>query len=541
MIDRTWASLLKAGVPRLEKVRDNRSMVVPWSVGFPRQVLIALLVASAYYLGTRMGFALTPRATPIATFWPPNAILLAAFLLVPQGMWWIVLLAVFPAHLLVQLPAGRPLATICGWFISNSAEALLGAVCVRHFKKPEELFEEVSGVLVYLGSAIVFAPLATSFVDVAVVVTTGFASGYWKLWTARLFSNMLANLTVAPTIIVLVLKGPRWVRQVKLSRVIEATLLAVGIVVVSIVVFGTRNPTIPALMFSPLPLLVWIVVRFGVGGLYPPLLVISVISIWNATNGRGPFIQASMAERILGIQIFLTTVALPMMLLAAVLAERKAVAETLRQSTGRLIHAQEQERRRIARELHDDIGQQLTVLQLELEQLRLQSVEPSKAFLDKLYCQAAEASAATRTISHGLHSTHLEFLGLVPAIRNLCDTVAHETDIEVTFAEEHVPAHLDPQISLCLYRVTQEALHNITRHSHAHKASVQLRGGSEHISLQIADDGIGISGEREHAVALGLASMRERVSVVGGTFKLVSEAMRGTRIEAVVPLKTVSS
>ncbi|PYY17857.1 MAG: hypothetical protein DMG60_10215 [Acidobacteria bacterium] len=533
--------LPRVSTPWFRESQDRRSIAVSWLRGFPRPAINAVLVAAGYYLGTRIGFALTPQPQPIATFWPPNAVLLAAFLLAPRRTWGIILLAVFPAHLLIQLPAGIPLVTACGWFVSNSAEALLGAACIRRFKEPGELFEDVPGVLIFLAFGVVLAPLASSFVDAAVVVTTGFGNGYWKLWTARLFSNMLAELTIAPTIVVLVLSGRSWVRHLARSRIIEATLLAVGIVAVSDLVFGIANAAIPALMFSPLPLLLWIVVRFGAGGLYPSLLAVSTISIWHATRGRDPFILAPMPESILGMQIFLCTIALPMMLLAAVLAERKAVEQTLRESRGRLIDAQEQERRRIARELHDDLGQQLIILELELDQLRHQAGEQLKPSLDKLYHQASETSATARTLSHRLHSSHLDFLGLVPAVRNLCDAVAHETSIEVSFAEESVPATIDPQISLCIYRVTQEALQNVIRHSHAHKATVQLHGGREGISLHIADDGIGIAAEREHAVALGLASMRERISLAGGSFKLITQSMRGTRIEATIPLKSTKS
>ena len=524
-----------------KSVRSNQSIAAPSLKGLPRQIFIAVLVAAGYYLGTRIGFALTPQGIPISTLWPPNAILLAAFLLTQPRMWWVLLLAVLPAHLLIQLPAGVPLTTACGWFLSNTAEALVGAACVRRFKKPEELFESISGVLTFLAFAVVFAPLASSFIDAAVVVTTGFGKGYWELWTSRLFSNMLADITIAPTILVLALNGRRYFTQLTRSRIVEAVLLAVGISLVSSVVFGIEIPMIPALMYSPLPLLVWIVVRFGARGLYPSLLAMSLIAMWDARLGHDPFVLAPMAESILGLQIFLSTVALPMMLLAAVLAERSTAEESLRQGRARLIDAQEQERRRIARELHDDIGQQLTILELELDQLRRQPSQPLKPHLDKLYFQASATSAATRAISHGLHSSHLDILGLAPAMRNLCRTVEKETSIEIAFAQENIPTRLDPQISLCIYRVTQEALQNIARHSHAHKARVELRGCGDRILLDIADDGVGITGEREHPVALGLASMQERVTLVGGTFKLVSQPMQGTKIEAAIPMKSTQS
>lgn len=539
MIDRTstFQVLPRDGIAWSKDVRDDSPVAAHWLKGAPHEAFISLLVATGYYLGTRLGFALTPHEMAISTFWPPNAILLAGFLLAPLRMWWMILLAVFPAHLLIQLPTGVPLATACGWFLSNTAEALVGAAFVRHFKKPEELFESVSGVLVYLSFAVILAPLATSFIDAAVVVTTGFGNGYWGLWTSRLFSNMLADITVAPTVIVLALISRRTLQHLTLSRMVEAVLLVLGIILFSSFVFGIGNPTIPALMFSPLPLLLWSVVRFGAISLYPSLLSIALISIWNAVHGREPFIFAPLRQSIIGIQIFFSTIALPMMLLAAVLAERKAAEGSLRQSRERLIDAQEQERRRIARELHDDIGQQLTLLELELDQLRQQPGQSLKPQLDKLYFQASATSAATRALSHGLHSSHLEILGLVPAVRNLCQTVSQETNIEIAFAQENVPARLDPQISLCAYRVTQEALHNVARHSRAHKASVTLRHSGQQILLDIIDDGVGITGEREQPVALGLASMQERISLVGGTFKLTSQPMQGTSIEAAIPLK----
>jgi integral membrane sensor domain MASE1 len=163
MVSRTLTSpLARVGIPWSRAGREKDAILTSWLGGVPRQILIGLLVGAGYYFGSRIGFFLTPRDAPISMFWPPNAILLAAFVLAPYRMWWVLLLAAFPAHLLIQLPAGIPLATACGWFISNSSEALLGAACVRHFKQPEELFETVSGVLVFLVFGVVVATLYVS-------------------------------------------------------------------------------------------------------------------------------------------------------------------------------------------------------------------------------------------------------------------------------------------------------------------------------------------------------------------------------------------
>src|SRR5262245_45155649 len=98
-----------------------------------RTTTYALLVGVAYYLGAKLGFALTFQLHPVSTLWPPNAILLAALLLAPTPLWWALLLAAFTAHLVVGLPSGAPIALMLSWFVSNSAEALMGAVCIRHF------------------------------------------------------------------------------------------------------------------------------------------------------------------------------------------------------------------------------------------------------------------------------------------------------------------------------------------------------------------------------------------------------------------------
>src|SRR5436190_15421733 len=103
--------------------------------GAARSSIIALLVALCYFAGSQIGFLLTPASTPIATFWPPNAILLAAFLLTSPRIWWVLVLAVFPAHLFVQLRTGIPLISALAWFVGNTGEALLGAACIRIFKK----------------------------------------------------------------------------------------------------------------------------------------------------------------------------------------------------------------------------------------------------------------------------------------------------------------------------------------------------------------------------------------------------------------------
>jgi signal transduction histidine kinase len=497
---------------------------------------VLLLLAVVYYVATKVGFAFTPAERPISTFWPPNALLLATLLLAPRRMWWMFLLAVLPAHLIVQLQGGVPLGTAIGWFIGNTTEALIGASCIAYFTNRDALFESVRGVTIFLIFGVLLAPLATSFFDAAIVLGTGWGSHYWALWSARLFTNMVAELVIVPTVVLFGLNGLSWIRKASPSQYAEAVLLALGTVSVSIFAFGAaggwRGNT-PALIFVPLPFLLWAAVRFGSGGMHATLLTITVISVWNAIHGHDPFTTGSNVENVLTLQIFLCTIAVPLMLLSAFMLE-------LRQSTSKVVEAQEQERRRIARELHDDVCQQLTLVQLELEELRDESDSALKPRVARLYKQVADAFKTTREISHGLHPANLTHIGIDAALRNLCLDIQAEKSLGIYFICEKPLPLLTDTISLCLYRIAQTALQNVVKHSHARSATVTLTVDSERVSLRIVDDGVGFVVEHYPTTGLGLASMRERVRLVGGKIEVVSAPMRGTTVEASLPLRAVN-
>ena len=508
-----------------------------------RTLLVFFLVAIGYYIGTIIGFALTPQGTAISAWWPPNAILLAAFLSVPRRMWWILVLAVLPAHLVVQLRSGVPIATALGWFVSNTAEGLLGAFCIHHFNKSKRLFASVQGTVVFLVFGFLLAPLITSFLDAGVVVATGWSADYWTLWTRRLFTNMLAELTLVPPIVMFASTGISEIRKASLARYAEASFLILGIVLASVVIFGGEDSSqdqIPALIYAPLPLLLWAAVRFGPGGLSASLLIVSLVSISEALQRHGPFRSMSMNDNLLYLQIFLCMVTVPMLLLAAVLTERRASEQWLRSGRTRLIEAQEQERHRIARELHDDVGQQLALAELRLAQLKADSSVAAKQGLERLSDQLAEISQVTREISHGLYPTVLQHLGLAPALKRLSQDNCRDKSVSLDLASEQL-SNLPADVSLALYRVAQEALHNIDKHSHSRNVAIELKVDSGRLVLRIADDGVGFDPNQEPATGLGLASMRERLRSVGGTIQLKSAPKRGTRIEASVPLSEASS
>ncbi len=499
--------------------------------------LVALLVAVSYYLGSQIGFLFTPSETPIGTFWPPNAILLAAFLLAPPRMWWACLLAVLPAHLLIQLRAGIPLLSSLGWFVGNTSEALIGAACIRHFSKGKPLFDNVRGVTIFLVFGVLLSTLLTSFLDAANTVLTGLGHNYWMLWTTRFTSDVIANITIVPTVVVFGTKGVSWIRKANFAQIVELGLLTLTVVFATALAFGRQDASSsPALTYAPLLLLIWSAVRFGVGGLSSSMLVIALISIWNAMYGR-VLVTGSMTEDVLALHTLLAIFALPLLLMAAVIAERRRAEESSRAIRDDLIRAREQDRHWIARELRDGIIQQLTLVGLNIEQLRDQSEPSSKSRFDPLCGQFAGVYEATSGLSRELYPFALEYLGLSPALRKLCRETGAQNHITINLKEESTPADADmpPEVSRRLYSVVHEALRNIVKHSHAKEAAVELKAAGGHIFLRIADNGIGISlGSSDGA---GLTSMREQLLSLGGTFTIVSVRSKGTTIEGSVPIK----
>ena len=506
---------------------------------FFRTLLIALLVAISYYAGTTVGIFLKPAQTSMATLWPPSAILLASLLLAQPRVWWVFLLAVLPAHLLAQLQAGATVPDALAWFVGNAGGALIGATCIRHFRKARDLFESVQGFVIFLIFGVLVAPLLKSFLDAAMTILFGRSTNYWMSWTTRLTSNMLSNLVIVPAIVVFGVKGLSLFRRANLARYFEGGVLAVSIAVVSLLVFSRESAanTIPAFVYAPLPILLWAAVRFGPEGLSASMMGVALISIGNARYGRGPFGTLSVADHVLSMHILLIVFALPLMLTAALFAERRRSQETLRNTRSKLVDAKEQERYHIARELHDGVVQDLTLVGLGLDELRSEAIPSAKPALDKLYDQISDVSVATRDLSHDLHPFRVDYLGLAQALKKLCRDTGAKSNITISFSEKDVPAHLPSDISHCLFRVAQEALQNIAQHSHARTASMELRMHGGHALLRVVDDGVGITPVQYHERGMGIVSMRERVWALDGTCEVTSEPSKGTTVEASVPLK----
>jgi PAS domain S-box-containing protein len=244
---------------------------------------------------------------------------------------------------------------------------------------------------------------------------------------------------------------------------------------------------------------------------------------WIAGRAQAFKDESGEPSRMLGVNVDVT--------------ERKLAEEALADMTRKLIAAQEQERSRIGRELHDDINQKVALLAVELKQLQDNPSE-AESRLQGLLKQTTELSNDVQALSHDLHSSKLEYLGVVAGMKSWCREFAARQRMEIDFKSD-VPSALPLEIGLCLFRVLQEALNNAIKHGGVRRVDVQLREDSGEIHLVISDMGRGFDIEAAlQGKGLGLTSMRERVRLLHGTVAIESKPMGGTTVRVRVPLRS---
>ena len=229
------------------------------------------------------------------------------------------------------------------------------------------------------------------------------------------------------------------------------------------------------------------------------------------------------------------------------ITERRQAERALRESrqelralAGRLIHAEEEERKRMSRELHDDLTQKLALLAFDTASLVLApppALEEMKGSLRSLQTRIVQLAEGVRQISHQLHPAILEDLGLTAALSELCEEFSTREGVEVVFEKEDMPKNLPVDVATCLYRVAQEALHNVSKHAHATEVRLKISGSPEGFHLCIYDTGVGFDSQTDlFQRGLGIVSMKERVRLVQGEFSIHSQPGRGTEVKVFVPL-----
>ena len=264
---------------------------------------------------------------------------------------------------------------------------------------------------------------------------------------------------------------------------------------------------------------------------------------WFLTRGRAISGSADGPARVVGTDTDITDLKLAQGAVLESEASLRASNEQIRALAGRLIVAQEAERTRIAHELHDDVSQRLAGISITVSRLRRLARAPEadgtmEGALSEVQQRTIELADSVRHLSHSLHPGLLKHASLLPALRAHCDEFGKQNDITVSFSADDGFGTINEDVKLCLFRVAQEALRNTARHAGAHRVEVSLFRTPKGARLVIADDGKGfdVAAVSRRGAGLGLRSIHERVSQVGGTMSILSGGRRGTAVEVHVPL-----
>ena len=446
-----------------------------------RTVSYLIATAICYYAATQVAWVLCFPDSKVSLFFPPHAVLVSILLVVPTRQWWAFVLAAASVHFLATQQAHWPTAYALQCEVFDAVQVVGTAAGIRLLiTSPVEAITLPDAILFVL-IAVVLVPFGTAFWGASFTVAYGFGTSYWIEWRNLGVSNAVTAVVLMPAFLLgahyLFVKRPGALSP---RRVLEAVLLGACMVALGIFVFD-KTPagasTSPALLYTPIPLLIWAALRFGLGGISASMLIITFQAIWGTMRGHGPFLAQTPAENATALQLFLMVTATPLMLLAVVIEAERRTEQALRQSYeqnhdlgGRLINAQEDERARIARLLHDDLSQQLASVAITVSGLKRMVGKPHaesdvEQTLATLQERTIAAATSVRNLSHELHPGVLEHSGLTAMLRGHCADIERHHRITVTFDPGDSLDSLDADVALCLFRVVQEALTNVVRHA----------------------------------------------------------------------------
>jgi signal transduction histidine kinase len=458
----------------------------------------------------------------------------------------------------------------------NTLEAVLGAYLVVRFANGRNVFDRAEGIFKFFFLACVVATAVSASVGAASLVLSGFGRGvHWEsLWLTWWLGNMAGAILVTPCFLLWSARTEtlRSRRQVVLQVVSLISLFLVGASVFG----GFLSPTAQdyPLKFICIPFVVWVAFELRPREAALSVLAFSVVAVGSALHtARGVSIPN---DSLVVVQVFLSVVAMTSLLVSVAVLERNRHGETLEKAkiqleervlertreledrivrheraeqavrglSARLLHAQDQERRRIARELHDSTGQSLAVLIMILSKVNKEaaSVNPELSTqLDEIERIARSVSDELRTTSYLLHPPLLDELGLQVGLRGYIAGFKGRSNIKVSLNLPENLERLPLDLELMIFRVVQECLTNVHRHSESPSATICLCNSNGKLTLEIRDQGKGMPADRLVAVTgpgtegVGLRGMRERVKAFGGDLEILSDS-QGTIVRAVIPL-----
>lgn len=528
-----------ANAPRLaSNASKGRAGLSQIASQLPKLVLFAVAYAVAYRYAR-----LFTESSP-APLWFPDSVLLCALLLTRKKNWIVYLLIGLPIRL---LHAGLPNWFVLATYANDCLKAIFSAYLLqRALPRPIRL-NTLRQFGMYLGVAALAAPALSALGGA--VTRAGMDRAFWTSWYEWFLGNAIAAIVLTPAFLYWCVGEWRALR----TRAFEFLLLVATMCAALYGIFVVPHASYsPLVLYVPMPFLIWAAMRCNPIGASTTISLLALVSVLGTFEGRGPFLASYTHHSLVSMQLFLVVISVPVLSVAILLAERRAVEKDLEKNrailkenyeraqdlAGKLLIAQEHERQRIARELHDDIGQRLALLSVKLDGLAHalpSALEKEQSIAGNLFGEVQELSAAIHDLSHQLHSTTLQHMGLQRALQGLCRTTSSQYQIELHLESDEI-APLSDEANLCLFRVAQEALKNAVSHGHAKQIHISLCKQETILRMTVKDSGIGFDPAAAGS-GLGLVSMQERLRMLGGAVVVNSKPGAGTEVVAEVPLK----
>jgi signal transduction histidine kinase len=543
---------------------------------YGRIVLQVFLTGFAYYVATEIAWVLCFPNSKVSLLFPPHAVLVVILLLVPTRHWWAYTLVTVAAHFVATQQAHWPVLYALHCEAFDAVQNVLVAAGIRLFIKSPLNGITLRDAMVFVLIAVIIVPFGTAFWGAAFTISNGFGTDYWVEWRNLGISNGVTAVVLVPA---LLLAGNRLSRRggrVTPARMIEGSLLALGIVMVGTFVFANvpAGPgTSPALLYAPIPLLIWAALRFGLGGISAAMLVVTFQAIWGAMHGHGPFLLQSPAENALALQMFLIVTGIPLMLLSVLLEDDRRSQQALHEAEDEAHRHREQINRlsrvsllgemtaSLAHELYQPLSAIITNANAGTRCIDKGKEDPGtlREILVDVEADGRRAHDIIRNVRNTIKKSdptlrRIDLNELVTKVAHIVrpDAVAHSCEVETSLATDLPLIEGDPvQIQQILVNLVSNALDAMQQTPpDGRKVEIStVSNGDNEVRLSVRDYGTGIRTEvherlfdrffttKEQGLGMGLAIVRSLVESHGGDIQAENVADGGARFYFTLPVK----